>query len=169
MRELEAITTLSFKTSRSGFKSSSPIAPWPTSSFQSSDGKSELIQARADALQERFGFVDSLVASVCLGLKLRSDDIHQCGAGVVVTLIEPSIEFDENELTISILAGPAGYGRPDEFNHGRFADAPGSRHTDRNRPSAGLDHDFSYGIGNARKVQEIALGLVVVPHRGAFD
>jgi hypothetical protein len=54
--------------------------------------------ARSLSIRFSSSFIDSSFSFIGLFRKLWYDDIHERCAGIVVSLVEPGIEFDENEV-----------------------------------------------------------------------
>jgi hypothetical protein len=118
-----------------------------------------------DARQQLGRLADRRFPVLGFGFQGVGNDLQQRSPDVVVTLIEPGVEFHEDVFDVGPgLAIPPLQRPTNELNHGRLADAPRPGHTDGDRSAVGLDDDLRDGVRDAGKVQEVNGGFIVGPH-----
>ena len=92
-----------------------------------------------DPLQQLFCLLDPGFALRRFRRQSGSDHVYQRSTGIVIALIEPRIEFNEDELGLGATLMRVGFTRafcagiqfaPYQFDHRRLANTPGTGNTD---------------------------------------
>lgn len=86
------------------------------------------------APQKALGLLEKSLVILCRLQECRRDNLHQSRAGIVETLVKPSIEADDDKLTLPVLGGQTDL---NQIQQRRLASAPSTEHADRYRSHGG--------------------------------
>src|SRR3546814_5459478 len=87
-----------------------------------------------------------------------------CSSALVIALIEPAVELDEDKLALAFPPVTTSERRLGQLDHRGLADAPSSGNANRDRSSSGLNDYLCHGVCHTGEIQEFARSLIVGPH-----
>src|SRR6185437_4382156 len=122
-----------------------------------------------NAFCEFQGFIASRMPGNLLVLQGLGDDLQKSRAGIVISLIEPSVEFNKYKR---VLVGQQAFGRAlvqhefiaNQFDERGLSKTPGSRDANRNGLGLDLSDHRGCGLRDAAEVKKIYICFVVSPH-----
>src|SRR3546814_16450711 len=88
-----------------------------------------------------------------------------CSSDLVIALIEPGVELDEDKLALAFPPVTPSERRLGQLDHRGLAHAPSSGNANRDRSSSGLNDYLCHGVCHTGAMQELARSLIVGIHK----